>query len=95
MQINILKEFDRRLELVNDEAGGTVPAHPLELLLELPVLDDQLLGQELVVVHLDDGLLHQWRLAVAGFRNLKMLTLSHLKRGCNHGTRKIKGATVN
>ena len=81
MQINILKEFDRRLELVNDEAGGTVPAHPLELLLELPVLDDQLLGQELVVVHLDDGLLHQWRLAVAGFRNLKMLTLSHLKKG--------------
>ena len=79
MQINILKEFDRRLELVNDEAGGTVPAHPRELLLELPVLDDQLLGQDLVVVHLDDGLLHQWRLAVAGFCNLKRLKLSQQK----------------
>ena len=82
LQINILKEFYRRFELVEDETGGAIvlPAQPLQLLLEHLVLYGKLLallGQDLLPVHLDVGLLNQGRLAIAGFCNLERLTLSH------------------
>ena len=90
LQINILKEFYRRFELVKDETGSAIllSAQLLQLLLEQLVLYGKLLhlvlygkllallGQDLLPVHLDVGLLNQGRLAIAGFCNLERLNLS-------------------